>query len=374
MAHPSDLDELGLRGLERPRRRVRPRRRLPKAVGVLVVLLVVAGLLGGAVLGGRALLGSFTAGASSPDYAGEGTGEVLVQVADGDSASDIAAALRAKDVVKSTGAFREVAAADERSRSLQPGFYRLRTQMSAASALALLLDPASRARSRVTLPEGVTLAVALKRIADSTEVPLKDLQKAVASPRALGLPAYADGQVEGFLFPATYDIEPGTTAVQALKMMVERFDEAAQELDLEGRAEALGRTPYEVLITASLVEEETAFPDDRSKVARVVYNRLEDGMPLQFDSTVNYIRDEQKLRLSLNDLRVESEYNTYRNRGLPPTPIASPGEAALEAALAPAKGDYVYFVRVDEEGRSLFTSDYDEFLRAKAKAQREGVY
>ena len=158
-----------------PPRRRPPRRRLPKAVGVLVVLLVLVGLLAGAALGARALLSSFGGSSTSADYAGAGAGEVLVQVGEGDSASDIALELREKDVVASAGAFRTAAAQDTRSRSVQPGFYRLRQQMSAAAALDLLLDPASRARSRVTLPEGVTLADALQRIADTTEVPLKQL-------------------------------------------------------------------------------------------------------------------------------------------------------------------------------------------------------
>ena len=157
-------------------------------------------------------------------------------------------------------------------------------------------------------------------------------------------------------------------------MMVERYREAATELELEARAERLGRTPYEVLVTASLIEKETAFAGDRSKVARVVYNRLDDGMPLQFDSTVNYIRTEKKARLSLDDLKQESDYNTYQNTGLPPTPIDSPGAEAIEAALSPAEGDYVYFVTIDEDGRSLFTADYDEFINAKNKAKAEGVY
>ncbi len=354
----------------------RPPRRLPTAVGVVVVVLVLLGLLVGAALGARALLSSFGGGSSSAatDYPGPGTGEVLVQVDQGDTASDIAVELQDKDVVASAGAFRTLAAQDTRSRSVQPGSYLLRAQMSAAGALDLLLDPAARAQNRVTLPEGVTLADALQRIADSTEIPLEDLQSAVEEPEELGLPDYAEGQVEGFLFPATYDVEPDTTAVQVLTRMVERFDAAATELELEERAEQIGRTPYEVLITASLIEKETAFPDDRAKVARVVYNRLDDGMPLQFDSTVNYIREEKKARLTLDDLKQESDYNTYQNTGLPPTPIDSPGAEAIEAALTPAEGDYVFFVTIAKDGRSLFTADYDEFINAKNKAQAEGVY
>ena len=355
-----------------PQGRTRPRRRLPRAVGVLLVLAVFVGLLVGAVIGARTLLSSFSGG--TPDYTGVGTGEVLVQVRPGDSAGNIATALLDKDVVKSGAAFRKAAAADDRSRSIQPGFYRLRMQMSGNEAVALLLDPASRARSRVTVPEGSTVAVALERLAQGTELPIGDLQAAVADPAALALPDYAGGQAEGFLFPATYDIEPGTSAAEALRQMVERFGAAASSVDLENRAPAIGRTPYEVLITASLIEKETAFAADRPKVARVVYNRLAAGMALQFDSTVNYIRTEKKARLTLDDLKQESDYNTYENVGLPPTPIDSPGEAALDAALTPASGDFLYFVTTSKDGSSLFTADYQEFLHAKAKAQREGVY
>ncbi len=367
----SDLAELRLRPSSgRP-----PRRRLPKWVGIGLVLAVLLALFGGAALGGHALLSSLRgASEADGDFPGPGRGSVLVEVAEGDTAGDIATRLQDKGVVKSAAAFRSAAAADDRSRSVQPGFYHLRAEMRARDALALLLDPASRARTRVTLPEGVPLSDALRRIADATDVPLKDLQAEAQRPQRLGLPAYARGEVEGFLFPATYDVPPGASAREVLTLVVDRFEEAAADLDLVARARALGRTPYEVVTTASLVEEETAFPTDRAKVARVVYNRLRAQMPLQFDSTVNYVREEKRLRLSLADLEVESAYNTYRNRGLPPTPIASPGEEALEAALSPAQGDYIYFVTVDEDGRSLFTRSYEEFLRAKAKAQREGVY
>ena len=351
-----------------------PRRRLPRIVGVIVVLVVLLGLVGGAVVGGRELLSSLRGAGEAADYSGAGRSEVLVEVAEGDSASDIAGELHAKDVVKSPTAFRRAAADDERSRSVQPGVYKLRTQMSARAALARLLDPAARAGARVTLPEGVALADALQRIADSTDLKPADLRAAVARPAALGLPSYAKGQVEGFLFPATYDIEPGMSAAQALRAMVDRYKQVASELELDTRARQLGRSPYEVLTTASLIEKETAFPGDRPKVARVVYNRLRADMPLQFDSTVNYLRAEKKARLSVDDLKVESAYNTYRTRGLPPTPIGSPGRATLQAALAPAAGDYLYFVTVDKDGRALFTRSYDEFVAAKAKAKREGVY
>jgi UPF0755 protein len=363
----SDLAECPSRQSSPPPRR---RGRLP---ALLLFVLLVGALVAGVVVGGRAVLAQLS-GSGTPDYAGAGQGEVLVQVKVGQAAAAIATTLLGEDVVKSEVAFTKAATADPRSLSVQPGFYRLHSQMSGAAAVALLLDPAARARSRVTLPEGSTLAVTLKKISEATEVPLADLQTAVADPAAIGLPAYAKGQVEGFLFPATYDVEPGTSAVATLRMMTARFAKAAAEADLDAKAAALGRSPYDVLVTASLIEKETAFAPDRSKVARVIYNRLAGNMPLQLDSTVNYLRTDKKARLTLEDLKQVSPYNTYLVPGLPPTPIDSPGQDAITAALDPAAGDYRYFVTVSKDGSSLFTADYSEFLKAKAKAQAEGVY
>ena len=357
--------------IESPTRPQAPRR-LPKPVGLLVVGTFLLALVGAIVLGGRTLFDAVTGGPD--DYPGPGTGQVVVQIATGDTASAIAATLVGKGVVKSVGAFRGAASGDSRSRGLQPGFYALRLRMSARQALGLLLDPAARLRGRVTIPEGSPLATTLARLAKDTEVPRADYQAALANPAGLGLPAYAKGRPEGFLFPATYDVEPGTSAVEVLGMLTDRFGVEAAALDLEAGAQQLHLSAYDVVTVASLVEAETPLEEDRAKVARVVYNRLARGMPLQFDSTVNYVRTERAARLSNKDIAVESPYNTYRNKGLPPTPIDSPGRKALEAALHPARGDYVYFITVDKQGHSLFTNSYPAFLAAKAKAQRDGVY
>jgi len=338
-----------------------------RTIALLTVLVVLAGLL----YGGKAL---WTNVFGVADYDGAGTGKVVVQIQPGDSASEIGATLLAKEVVKSTKAFIEAAKDDERSRGLQPGFYALRLHMSGQAALALLLDPKARVRGRVTLPEGIPLSKVVERMVKFTEIPRADVVAALENPAVLGLPSWARNRPEGFLFPATYDVEPGTAAVDAIQMMTEKFAEVAAAVELEARATQLKLSPYALVVIASLVEAETHLDADRPKVARVVFNRLKAGMPLQFDSTINYVRTERKARLSLEDLKVESPYNTYKNRGLPPTPINSPGEESIEAALSPASGDWLYFVVVDKSGRSLFTSDYDEFLDAKAKAKREGVY
>jgi UPF0755 protein len=351
--------------------RPRPPRRLPKPVGLLVVGLVLLAIVAAIVLGGKALVGSFR---SNPDYDGAGRGDVVVQIREGDSARDIAATLLEKGVVKSIGAFTEAAAEEPKSRSLQPGYYSLRQMMSAEAALDLLLDPSARLRGRVTIPEGTSVEGALELIAKNTELKIADLKAAAANPAVLGLPAYAKNRLEGFLFPATYDVEPGTTAVEALQTMVQRYDEEAETLDLVAGAQALGLTPYEVVVVASLIERESRVDEELPKVARVIYNRLDKRIKLGIDASVLYGLGRRSGGLTQSDLRKDTPYNTRVRLGLPPTPIANPGTAALQAALDPAEGDILYYVLADKEGNHLFTASYDEFLRQKAKSQREGVF
>jgi UPF0755 protein len=363
----TDLVDLPPR--ERPSRR--PPRRLPRIVGVLVVLVVLAVLAATAAYGVGQVRSHF---GSAPDYAGAGTGSAVVQVKPGDTASDIALALIAKQVVKSSAAFRDAAANNPDSRSLQPGFYQLRQHMSAAAALTLLLDPAARVLGRVTIPEGSTVNQTLALIAKNTKIPLAELKQAAANPAALGLPAYARGHLEGFLFPATYEVQPGTSAVEALQMMVQRFAEAATSTGLVAGAQALGLTPYDVVISASLIERESRLADEYPKVARVVYNRLKKNMTLGIDAAILYGLGRTSGGLTQSDLARDTPYNNRVHTGLPPTAIASPGEVALQAALQPAQGDWLYYVLADKSGRQLFTADYNVFLRQKAKSQAEGVF
>ena len=336
------------------------------ALAALLVLTLVA--IAGAVFVGKRLTGG------SADYAGPGSGSATVHIESGDTASDIGARLLAAGVVKSVGAFRDAAKDDPRSASIQPGYYQLKRGMRAKDALALLLSPTARMRGRVTIPEGMALSAILQRIARDTQVKLADLQAAAAKPAELGLPDYAKGSLEGYLFPATYDVEPGTAAADVLKTMVNRFLRAADDVALEDGARALGKSPEEIVAIASLLEKEAKLPEDFPKVARVIYNRLQKGMPLQLDSTVNYVLKQRSGHLSKAQTRIESPYNTYLHAGLPPTPIDSPGQVALEAALQPAAGDWIYFITVDKSGKAAFTSSYDEFLRLKSEAQRNGVY
>lgn len=341
-------------------------------VGLLLgVLVVLAGLLAGLGLGGRALVHNLTA---TPDWTGGGTGAVVVQVKDGQSLSAVGATLRDKGVVESVAAFTKAASRDDRARQLQPGFYRVREHMSGAAALALMLDPKARASSQLTVPEGSTLAQILALAAGHSKLTVADLTRAARDGKALGLPAWAGGKAQGLLFPATYEVDPGSSAVSLLAAMVDRFQSEAATVGLAPGAKALKLTPYQVLTVASILEKEAKLPGDFPKVARVLYNRLAKGMPLQVDSTLEFVLPQRKGHLSNSDIKIASPYNTYLHRGLPPTPIDSPGEVALKAALHPADGSWLYFITVDKSGRTAFTDSYQEFLRLKVQAQAAGVY
>jgi UPF0755 protein len=338
---------------------------------VLFVLLLVVALAVGAVWAGGKVLSQFE---SAPDYPGPGSGEVLIQIQPGQTAADVATTLRDEDVVASRTAFLEVANRDPRSNSLQPGFYRMLAQMKGADAFELLLDPASRVLGRVTIPEGYTVEQTLEALAKGTEIGIEDYQAAAQNPGAIGLPAYAEGRLEGFLFPATYDVEPGMTAVDVLSMMLRRYEQASSSLQIEQRSAELGITPYEAVVIGSLIERESRIDEELPKVARVVYNRLDQNIPLGIDAAILYGLGRTSGGLTASDLARDTPYENRRQTGLPPTPIASPGEAALTAALEPEDGDWLYYVLKDTDGTHLFTDDYNEFLRQKEKSQREGVF
>jgi UPF0755 protein len=164
------------------------------------------------------------------------------------------------------------------------------------------------------------------------------------------------------------------TAVDVLRMMTDRFKQAAQNLRLDERAAALGITPYQAVIVGSLIERESRVDSELPMVARVVYNRLEQGIPLGIDAAILYGLGRTSGGLTASDLAQDTPYENRRRAGLPPTPIASPGDAALTAALEPADGSWLYYVLKDTDGNHLFTDDYNEFLRQKEKSQREGVF
>ncbi|RBY88305.1 endolytic transglycosylase MltG [Blastococcus sp. TF02A-26] len=318
----------------RPRRRRRP-------VAVVLSLVVLAALVAGIVFGGKALIDLVNP--ADEDYTGQGTGSVQIRIAEGDTLSDIGSTLVEADVIASVGPFVDAAETRPAATGIQPGVYGMRQQMSGAAALDLLLDPATRLFSRVTIPEGFTVQRVLTRLSEETDTPIEELTAVAADPVAVGLPPYANGLLEGWLFPATYDFEPETTPQQVLQMMVAR---SVQTLDELGVPEA---DRLRVVTEASLVQAEAASPEDMAMVAQVLDNRLAIGMKLQLDTTVNYASGKSGITTTAEDRANPSPYNTYYSAGLPPGAITNPGEEALRAVLNPTPGEWLYFVVVNPD-------------------------
>ncbi|MDQ1662651.1 MAG: hypothetical protein QOJ68_2631 [Blastococcus sp.] len=308
------------------------------------------------VVCGQRLLGMITPAAQ--DFLGQGTGSVQIRVQEGDTLSDIARAMVTANVIASEPPFVKAANAHADATNVQPGVYTLHKQMSGEAALALLLNTKESLLSRLTLPEGLTATATLAKIAASTNTPIAALRAAAADPVAIGLPAYAHGKIEGFLFPSTYDFDPGTPAVEMLRQMVAHTAQALDKLQVPDNQRLV------VLTKASIVQAEAGSVDDMGKVARVLQNRLTDGMPLQLDTTVNYANGKSGVTTTSRDRRNPSPYNTYLHAGLPPGAISNPGMEALQAVLNPTPGDWRFFVVVDPQ-----TGD-TRFARTAAEHQQ----
>jgi UPF0755 protein len=227
--------------------------------------------------------------------------------------------------------------------------------MSAKSALAALQDPANVVVSKVTIPEGTTIKKTLQRLADGTGIPLADFEAAAEDPTQFGVPKKAPS-LEGFLFPATYNFDPGLDAVGILQLMVDRTN---QSLDAAGVAE---KDRLKVLSFAALIQKEGGSTKDFYKVARVFQNRLDKGMLMQSDATVSYGSGSKSIfTTGAERADASNKYNTYVHPGLPFAPICAPGDAAIDAALHPAKGDWIYFVLVNgETGETKFSTTLAE--------------
>jgi UPF0755 protein len=353
----SDLLDMGLEptGERRSRR------------GAVVVVLAAVVLIG-AVTAGFVVIRSSIGQPAVTDYPGPGAGLVTVTIDPGMSVSEIGVLLAQDGVVKTRQAFVDAASANPKARTIAAGTYSLLHEMKAADAVTYLVGPAHRLSLHVVIPEGFQDDQVLQAIAKTGHITQGDLQSAARNTKALDLPTYSGGKLEGFLFPATYDWEPGTTAQQALSSMVERFNQEATDIDLVGNAAQLKMSPYDIVKIASIVEREGKTPDDYGKIARVIYNRIAKGMPLQMDSTLQYTKAVRTAHLSLQDLSDPSPYNSYTHKGLPPTPIANPGRASLLAALNPEPGNWLYFIAFPD-GTTKFTADYNQFLALKAASE-----
>jgi UPF0755 protein len=272
----------------------------------------------------------------------------------------------------------------------QAGFYEFQENMSFDEAVDVLdRGPRPPQRDRITIPEGLIVTEILQRLADperGVERWSIEALEAAAASGEIRSQFQPDDQsecvdhggppwcvLEGMLFPDTYELDNDVDEAGILRRLVAEMDARLAALDIENRAAALGRTPYEIVVIASLIEAETRVDEERGQVARVIYNRLDQGIALGIDATSRYesiLRGRGRESL---DFASDSPYNTRRVGGIPPTPIAAPGMASLEAALNPTDGNWIYYVLEDAQGNHFFTDSFQEFNRAKAECARNNL-
>lgn len=386
---------------ERARANRNKRRRRTITVFSFAVLIVV--LVGTVFLGSRLWHGVF---GSEGDFAGEGLKDVVIEVHNGDSTTAIAQTLKDAGVVSTAQGFVDAAEANAAIAAIQPGFYKVRTEIPAASAVSRLVDPQNRV-GRLVIPEGrqlddtadvrtnavtdgifslISKATCVELDGDQKCVSADELEQAATSaePSALSIPEWAREPVEvlgadhrrleGLIAPGTWNVNPSATGPEILSTLVAASSAQYEQNGLLQAGDASDLSPYEILIVASLVQKESK-PNDFAKVARVIYNRLvaPDHRRLEFDSTVNYSLDRQEVATTDADRLRDTPWNTYVREGLPITPICSPGQPALVAAEHPEPGDWLYFVTVDLQGTTLFTRDYQQHLANIEVAMRNGV-
>lgn len=339
-----------------PRRR---RRRLLAALLVVLVALVVVGVVG------------FVHVSDEINPPGKPGHMVSVIVPAKASAHEVADLLAKKGVIHGPTVF-EIYLKLKGAGAMLPGTYQMATNEAYSTALYILEKGPVAATYKLVVPEGFTVrqiaaAVGHLRGAGISERAFLEAAERVRSPYE---PKGADN-LEGLLFPATYPLQKGDTADELVKYMVSTFDSHAAELGLSAAAERLGYSPYQVVIVASVVEREAKFEADRGPIASVIYNRLARGMPIGAESTLLYGLAEPKGPFSLS---TPNRYNTLLNKGLPPTPISSPGVPSLEAAMRPPKTTYLYWVEVNPDGKMGYASNEAQFkhLQAECRAVRLG--
>ena len=350
----------------------RPREQKPaRSAGVWIVTVLVV-LVGALVAAGFWAWNQY--GDSVMEYLGEeqiadypGSGvepEIILVIEEGDIGEDVARKLAELGVTQSFEAVYSILLQDS-TITFQPGTYRLLTEMSAASAIEALQNPDNRVLYKVTIPEGVTMSRALEIIAENSDVPLGDLEQAVSDPTAYGVNPPTE-TLEGYLFPATYTLEPGSSASDVVALLVDT---------MLARLDGLGVAPdqwHEVLTKAALIQREARETEDFYKVSAVIDNRVEDDMLLQFDSTVTFWENTYGTVWTTDEARANKDnpYNTYIFPGLPPGPIGLPGDTALDAAINPAEGDWKYFVTVNlQTGETAFSASLPEHEAAVAVLQ-----
>lgn len=337
--------------------------------GCLAVIVALVVVVGGAYFAGTKGFHYLKDHLShAADYSGPGHGKVLFEVKQGDSTSTIGRHLKADGVVASVEAFIDASGG---KHTIQVGFYQLKKKMAADDAFKVLNNPKNIVKATVTIPEGLRVVDIVAILAARTKYSAADFEAALKETSALGLPAYAHGNPEGYLFPSTYGFGPTEKPVDMLTDMVDRWKQAASDDGLVAGAAKVGRSPGEVMTIASLIQAEGR-GSDMPKISRVIYNRLDgpgsrqgtNGL-LQIDATVNYALHRKGVVAVTTDetKNTDSPYNTYKYPGLPPGPINSPGDEAIKAALNPAAGPWYYYLTVNlRTGETKFGTTYQDFL------------
>lgn len=304
------------------------------------------------------------------DYeAGLANGEALVRIASGDTGQPISQSLYDAGVTKTPEAFYDYLIDTGQNPNFQPGVYRLQKQMTSEAALAMLMDPANKMELTAQIPEGLTVDGTIERLAEGTGIPIEEFQAAVADPAAYGVAA---DSLEGWLFPATYIFDPDVTAQSAIQTLVDRTIQSldAAQVPVEDR--------QRILTIASIIQREARYEADMQKVSRVIQNRLDPGNQetfglLQMDSTAQYGigEDDGTVSSSEEALTDDNPWNTYVHPGLPIGPISNPGDVAIDAAMHPAEGDWLYFVTVNlHTGETVFTNNLDDHNAAVEQWQQ----
>jgi UPF0755 protein len=377
-----------------------PPRKKKRRTVMWIGLVVVLGLI---AVGGYYGYKQLTGIGDYEDFAGQGTEDVVIQVTGGESTGDIAVTLTEAGVVASTRAFITAAESNTKVRGVQPGYYVMKKKASGAAAVAKIVDPKSRVGQMEIRPgaqlesitsqdgasiDGIIAKLAKASCADingkSTCVPPEQLAELAKTGdlAKMGVPDWAvpdaskaepNRRLEGLIVPGIYDVKPGSTPEELWTEVIKASATQLQAWNMPTIADDTGYTPYQVLVMASLVEKE-AITKDFGKVSRVTYNRLHEGMRLQYDSTINYVLDRPAIRTNESDRDKVGPYNSYANSGLPPTPISAPGEGALKAAVTPEEGGWIYFVKCEKDGTSCFAVDEDGHEANKAKARQNGAY
>ena len=378
----------------------RSRRKRRLAGGFALVTLIVV-VVGAVFLGSKLWHGLFGSGS---DFAGDGVNDVVIQVHDGDSTTAIGKTLEEHNVVATVSAFVGAADGNAAISSIQPGFYKVRTEIPAANAVERLADPQNRV-GKLVIPEGrqlddirdvktnavtdgifslISKATCVDLDGERNCVSADDLKKVAGSapPSTLSVPEWAINPVtalgsdhrrlEGLIAPGTWNIDPSAQPQDILSTLIGASATQYAAGGLLDTAKAMNMSPYQILTVGSLVQREST-PEDFAKVSRVIYNRLAENRTLEFDSTVNYALDRIEVATTDADRGQNTPWNTYVRPGLPATPICSPGQPALAAAEQPAPGDWLYFVTTDMQGTTLFTRDYQQHLANIELAKRNGV-